>query len=441
LGKAQVLALRSVYRAGRRTLTIVQSVETNDRGEYRLFWLAPARYYISARPDIPAQQTASIPGFPRISAVRITEPTRFGTYEQGTIPVVRKRTLKSGEVVEETSVAVYYPGTVEMQAASPIALGAGAHIGGVDITVGPGIVPARHIRGRVIDGANGQPLAGARIMAMPRTAEPHLSLPSGQSDPNGFFDVSGAVSGSYIVAASNGRVSGMVSVDVGNTDVQNVAIVATSGFKVSGRFIIEGRSRSGNDPKITDLRVAQLIRDPEILGMPSGGPSFNPPPSEDGSFVLEGVSVGDFRVTVRAVPQDWYVKSIRMGNADVLDGGLHITGPPENPLEIVISANAGRIQGSVVNARQETLANRSVVLVPDVRLRHRRDLYKVAYTGNSGRFTIEGITPGDYKLFAWEDVEGGAWEDADFIRNYEDRGRLIHINEGSDENVQLTVIP
>src|SRR5213078_4613799 len=35
LGKAQVLALRHVYKNGRRGMTIVQSVESDDRGEYR----------------------------------------------------------------------------------------------------------------------------------------------------------------------------------------------------------------------------------------------------------------------------------------------------------------------------------------------------------------------------------------------------------------------
>src|SRR5262249_33661031 len=41
LGKAQVQALRSVYKDGRRTLAIVQTAQTDDRGEYRLYWLAP----------------------------------------------------------------------------------------------------------------------------------------------------------------------------------------------------------------------------------------------------------------------------------------------------------------------------------------------------------------------------------------------------------------
>jgi hypothetical protein len=132
---------------------------------------------------------------------------------------------------------------------------------------------------------------------------------------------------------------------------------------------------------------------------------------------------------------------MRMGNADVLSDGLHISGPPDVMLEIVIGSNAGRIEGSVVNSRNEVLANRTVVLVPEVRLRQRSDLYQVVSTNSAGRFQIEGIAPGDYKLFAWENVETGAWQNPNFIQAYENAGRPIRINEGSAEDFQVPVIP
>jgi hypothetical protein len=135
------------------------------------------------------------------------------------------------------------------------------------------------------------------------------------------------------------------------------------------------------------------------------------------------------------------VKAMRMGNADVLNDGLHISGPPDSMLEIVIGTNAGNIEGSVVNSRNEVLANRTVVLIPNVRLRQRSDLYKVVSTNNAGRFEMQGIAPGDYKLFAWENVETGAWQDPNFIQAHESAGRPVRINEGSNESLQLTVIP
>jgi hypothetical protein len=38
-------------------------------------------------------------------------------------------------------------------------------------------------------------------------------------------------------------------------------------------------------------------------------------------------------------------------------------------------------------------------------------------------------------------VEQGAWQDPDFIKNYEDRGKPIHLSEGSHESAEIRVIP
>lgn len=116
LAKAQVFALRPAYKNGRRTLTIVQSAESNDRGEHRLFWLAPGSYYVGALADIP-ERPQNIP------AVRITPANRFGTYQEGSNPVVHKRKLKTGEDVEEMYLPVYYPNAIDMNAACTIERG------------------------------------------------------------------------------------------------------------------------------------------------------------------------------------------------------------------------------------------------------------------------------------------------------------------------------
>jgi protocatechuate 3,4-dioxygenase beta subunit len=442
LGKAQVQALRPIYKDGRRTMTIVQTVQTDDHGEYRLFWLAPGRYYVSAKPDIIVfQMNPGIPNSATSATVRITSAARFGTYEQGSNPVIRKRRLRTGEVVEETYVPTYYPGTIEMQAATPIDVRAGATIGGVDMPVAAGLQPARHIRGTVINTATGQPAGQASLVAIPRVGGPHLTIPSAQSNPDGSFDIPGVVPGAYQIFATSQQMTGIAPVEIADKDLLNVPISLISSFNISGRFVFDGLVGQRDNPQRSLPRIDRFIRDPEILGMPPGGPAFNPPPAADGSFRADGVSPGDFRVTIRGLPPDSYVKSIRMGNADVLNDGLHLYSAPESPLEIVIGTNAGKIEGSVVNARQQPLANRTVVLVPDIRFRSRADLYRVVSTDAAGRFRMQGLPPGDYKLFAWEEVETGAWQDPDFIRVYENRGRAMQISEGTNGNLQLTVIP
>jgi hypothetical protein len=397
---------------------------------------------VSAIPEIPQISVDMMsPNSGTASTIRVTEPERFSSYEQGSSPVVRKRRLKNGELIEETYIPVYYPGVVESQAASPIALAAGATVGGVDISVAAAVIPARHIRGKVLDATNGQPLSNAGVLATPLSTDPLRTIPSASSDANGNFDLRGVAPGHYVLSYTNRLLNGMTSIEVANADLENITVVAMPLFNIFGKFFIEGLSSNGRELSLTDLRVAQFTRVPQLMGLPSAGFSFNPPATPDGSFTLQGVWTGDFRITVRTGSPDAYVKSIRMGDVDVLDSGLHISAKPENPVEIVVGVNAGRVNGSVVNARQEPLSNRTVVLVPDVRFRHRVDLYKTVATDDAGRFRMQGVVPGHYQLFAWEDIETGAWQDPEFIRIYEGRGRTVEINEGSDDNVQLTVIP
>jgi len=429
VGKLQVLALRPVYREGRRALTIVQAVQTNDRGEYRLFWLAPGPYLVMVRP-------VSLLSDMFTSPVRISEPSRVGGFEQTSNPVLTTRTLPSGEVVQETQLPVYYPGVTSLNEAARIELRAGGSADGMDIPMTTGPVRTRRVRGVVV--LNGQPAANAGVIALPRSGDPApaVAAAAARTNPDGSFDVAGVLPGSYLITANtNAGQSNAIAVEVGDADVDQIVIPLAAGFQMTGRFVMEGRSRN---TEIANLR-ANLVRDPDPVGMPNGGPSYTPPPSPDGSFVLQGVPPGDYRVTVRALPVDAYVKSMRMGAFDVLDRGLHLTGAPREPLEIVIG-DAGTLSGTVQTTMQEPVLNSTVVVIPDAPDRHRADLYKRAVTDSAGRFRIQGLAAGSYRVFAWEDIEEGSWQDPDVIRLYENRGASIRIREGGDDSIQLTVI-
>src|SRR5688572_2299772 len=92
---ARVLAMQHWYHEGNRLLDFVQVVHTNDRGEYRLFWLPPGRYYVAARPE----------ALPVIAGATtfVNTPDRIALYheEVSTIPPIG-RTIQDNEVVAET---------------------------------------------------------------------------------------------------------------------------------------------------------------------------------------------------------------------------------------------------------------------------------------------------------------------------------------------------
>src|SRR6202030_2834833 len=97
-------------------------------------------------------------------------------------------------------------------------------------------------------------------------------------------------------------------------------------------------------------------------------------------------SAGDFRINIapilnvasaRSQPpaalQNAYVKSIRLGNTDVLNGPIHLDRQPSAALEVVIATNPGALNGQVVKSAVGPAADVPVVLIPDNR--RRNELY------------------------------------------------------------------
>ena len=79
--------------------------------------------------------------------------------------------------------------------------------------------------------------------------------------------------------------------------------------------------------------------------------------------------------------------------------------------------------------------------MPDELHREQSSLFKTVTTDQYGHFTIKGITPGDYKLLAWEQIETGAYQDPEVLKLYDNDGESITIREGSHDNPQLKLIP
>jgi hypothetical protein len=154
------------------------------------------------------------------------------------------------------------------------------------------------------------------------------------------------------------------------------------------------------------------------------------------------VSPGDFRVNVNGIPANAYVKSVQLGGEDVLRNGVHITRSVDNPLQIVLGIDGGTISGSVVDEKLAPFANATVALVPELAdLRRRPDLYRNTVTDAAGNFQIKTISPGSYKLFAWDWAEADAWQNSNFITAYESLGKTILVSPSSGQDrIQVSLI-
>jgi hypothetical protein len=449
VGRVQVLALRQMYDGGKPAQTIAQTVMTNDRGEYRMFWLTPGSYRVAAR----AFEASGV-----TPAVNIGPPRRFGTSELATPPVLNRRTLENGVATEEVSIPIYSASTPDPQLSTIVTIAPGENASGIDVQLAGNRIPSHHVRGFVQGAApSGRPAPQAQVVVVPRVQSPMPAIAGAAVRADGSFDVPGVPAGSYIAYLRDGAAA--TQVEVGDSDLDNVVLTETLGVDIKGHLTIERGLTQAAPVPMGDLRFT-VTRDPDLVGTPSGGSKFNAPPSQDGTFSWIFYP-GDYRVAVlpllnsqrddRTRPgggppvsdvwQNAYVKSMRWGRSDVLADGLHLWGGAQgNTLEIVVSLAGAEVEGTVRDTARQPAAGVVVVAVPDGGNRGRADLYRHIVTDASGHFVLRGLGPGDYSFYAWDDLERGAWESVEFLRAFEGRGQFVRLSEGKNDSLDLSLL-
>jgi hypothetical protein len=292
------------------------------------------------------------------------------------------------------------------------------------------------IKGRVIN-ATGSGRTQVMLMLMPRDRMGFFGMNRpAPGDPNGNFEIRGVAPGSYNLVASvsdSGRsASARQPVDVGGSNVENVIVTIRPGVELAGSVLVDGQANFAN---------AHIVLRPRDVNAMMMGQS-NGRVKEDGTFLISNVAADHFDVTVSGLPDGFYVKSIRSGDDDILTSGLDLNRGPAGRIEIKLSPNAGQLDGAVQNDKQQPAAGATVVLIPQEK--ERRDqmsYYKTAVTDQYGRFTAKNLDPGEYKVFAWEDMEFGAYMDPEFVKPVESLGEFTLVRENSKEHLQLKLIP
>ena len=53
---------------------------------------------------------------------------------------------------------------------------------------------------------------------------------------------------------------------------------------------------------------------------------------------------------------------------------------------------------------------------------------------------MRGLAPGSYKIFSWAGIENNEWEDADFLKLFEDKGETVELQDEDAKTLNLKVI-
>jgi hypothetical protein len=95
----------------------------------------------------------------------------------------------------------------------------------------------------------------------------------------------------------------------------------------------------------------------------------------------------------------------------------------------------------VVDAKGNPYPCALAALVPDESRRGRLDLYSAIPTDQSGRFSFNNVAPGNYRIFAWEEIPTGAYQDPDYIRRFEARAKPVIVQQNGSAETEVSVIP
>ncbi|HKV80729.1 MAG TPA: carboxypeptidase-like regulatory domain-containing protein [Candidatus Sulfotelmatobacter sp.] len=418
LPNAEVTALHQTFIAGHNHWEQAGAERTNDLGEYRIANLPAGNVYISVSP-----------------------PPDFKSLIENAGPTADARNAKADPSPSTTYQTTYYPGTADRSQATPIPLHPGDEFP-ANFTLTPS--PSLSIRGSVV---NVPPRASATIMLQSRDFG--LVLNGAEMHKDGSFVIHDVSPGSYTILASiEGSpvpMSARQSLQVGSTNVEGLRLSPQPGTTMQGRMRIEARDATGHfDPERVFLAL-QSVDSEQDEGMLAGRESFSnlAHVARDGSFQWTDVPAGSYYVQVMGdtkANEGWFVKSAAAGGRDINESGITVDGGTVS-LDLVISANGGVVEGVVVDLKGEPVSNAVVVAVPEARMRSRIDHYRKTVADQTGRFRLRGLRPGDYTIFAWENVEGEAFYSPDFLKTYEGRGSAMHVSDAERKSLQLQAIP
>ena len=389
---ATVGCLQTPYMQGRRQYLPVGAAMTNDAGEYRIASLTEGRYYISA------------------------------TYREPSIGMASASNKPASDKPVEGYTTTYYPGVLEQSQASAIDVSAGAELRGIDITLVR--TPVVRVSGKfpsdqqtiVTLTPKGGGIAGVlrRNVAVARP-------------PEGNFEFRNVAPGTYVLgtmALDQHFLGATAIIEVADKNIENVVLSGAAG-EIAGAIRFENES----DRTAKGIQVVLSGQDMVSLMPPRASAA------EDGKFTMKDVVADHYTVALLGSPEGSYVKSIRFGGREAIDGFDMTSGA--NTLDILIDPRGAQVDGNVTDAENKPMPGVTVALIPKDRKISR---YRNGTTDQDGRFSLKGAAPGEYLLLAWEYTEPNAYQDPEFVKKYESKAETVTVDAGGYKSISLKAI-
>ncbi len=346
---------------------------------------------------------------------------------------------------QESYLKTYFPNALDSASAALVDVGPGAEVRGIEIHVRRGRV--YEVRGRIESGASAPKYASLLLSPKGSAANSFLDQRQAQiQGKDGVFQFKNVPPGVYVLQSQYAQIEtrdptgeftkatplvARLEVTVSDQSLENLVVPLTPGPEIKGVFKTDGTDPASQTPGPKAPAGVSLRSVDDAQNRNYGYAQAE----DDGTFRMQGVTPGVFRVYVFSLPENTYVKAINFGGQDVNGKDLDLTAGSGGEMQILLAPNGAEVTGVVRDADGKGLPS-AIVQICD----KNGEVAKTANTDQNGAFDLKGLAPGEYKTFAWEDRGDGIISDPDFRKSFESKATVVKLLEKSHENIEPTLI-
>jgi protocatechuate 3,4-dioxygenase beta subunit len=351
-----------------RPIFAAKSVQTDDRGVYRVFGLGAGRYKVAA-----------------------------GRTEEAFNP-----TLSQDRVIYKQ---VFHPDVTDQAKANVLEVTEGSEANNIDIALGRAL-QTYSVSGLVID-EKGLPVPNLRISVQRRVGQRiEYVMSSSSSNSRGEFVVEGLIPGKYGVNLSPTQAGGEmraepVSFDIVDQDVGGLTVKLAKGASITGVVVLESEDKA-IVKKLSDLQLRAFSM------ISSGGGAFASsamsPIGPDGSFRLAGLAGGTISLRLAAVMNPFEPKGFAITRVErdgivasprfEIKDGEQLTG-----VRVIVTYGNATIRG-VVKLENGSLPEGGWIILRVSKPGETLPNFRGATVDARGHFLVDGLAAGTYELTA-----------------------------------------
>ena len=401
LSRVRVLLSRYGSFQGQRRLLPIRTDQTDDRGQYRIFDVAPGSYYLSANLSSPFGRNSARPSFP----------------------------------------STYYPGVLNPQEAIKVEVLSGNEIGGYDITLIETL--SYSVTGQILQ-SDGRPADSIRVSSTKDSGDSFFSMSRGttNSDSQGNFEISNLMSGRYRLIArsriNDGIQTASKTVEITNQNLDGITLTLGNGAQISGKLFPKENLKD-IDPRQIQIRMIPSISTRGMFGRSRA--TIN----EDFTFQIENILEGLYQFSVNLPPGNHYVKAIQSEGQDFSDTAFEVrNGDRIRNLEIQISSEGAELTGWVEKKESRERVEGATVLLFSKNSNFWKSparFTKTTQTDQKGNFSVRGLIPGEYLLCALLDHEPGRESEFNYLKKLETEAKQLNLVPNKVLQTTIVVIP